>query len=320
MRNPFTIKILFGNLGLKILGVAMALLLWFHVATNRQYDTTIDYTLEYINLPDSLVLSGRPQASVHVVAQGSGKSLLRFRWLDRRWPIDLSEARIGTFTIPLDVSHAPLLGLDGVQIIGLLGDSSLTLIVDSLAVKVAPIVSDALWQTAPGFVRVGEEQWTPATVAVTGPKEVLKSISEVHSAHLETFDLSEPFDREVGLVVPPGYGLAMSPNLARLRQAVEPYVTRQFNELAIRVTAKSSPDSYSSVPLTAAVQLGGPRSIMGQVLPDSISVMCVIADEDTSGARRPLWVYAPEPLQVLRTTPDSVTIRRNVRARTSTRN
>jgi len=320
MKKRITIKSLFQNPGLKLAGLGLALLLWFHVATNKEYETTIDYTFDYINLPDSLILAARPTETVQANVQGSGKLLLRFWWQTRRWPIDLTGARVGTLTLPLDPSDAPLFGLDGVQVLDLKGADHLTLVVDSVAQKTVPIVTDAVWQIAPDFVRVGLEQWAPDSVTVSGPKEALKNINEVRSTRLDLKERSEPFDRDVDLSPPRSYGVTITPEAAHLRQAIEPYVTREFSGLSIRVATTSTRDTCSVDPNVVSVQLGGPASIMDRVNPDSISVVCAIAEHDTSGGRRSLWVYAPEPLQVLRTSPDSVTIWRDERPRTDSRN
>ena len=109
MKNPLTIKNVFRNPGLKLVGLGMALLLWFHVATNREYDTIIDYTLDYVNLPDSLILAARPAQSIQATAQGSGKLLLRFWWQNRHWPS--TQLQVGQYRdgqLARDVGHTSL--------------------------------------------------------------------------------------------------------------------------------------------------------------------------------------------------------------------
>lgn len=320
MSKRVTIKSLFQNPSLKLAGLAMALLLWFHVATDKEFETTIDYTFEYVNLPDSLILAARPGESIEASVQGSGKVLLRFWWQNRRWPIDLTDARVGTLTIPLEPSDAPLFGLDGVQVLDLQGTDHLTLVIDSVAEKIVPIVTDAVWQIAPDFVRVGPEQWDPDSVRVRGPKEAIKTVKDVRSTRLDLKERSEPFDRDVDLTPPRAYGITITPDKARLLQLIEPYVTREFDGLTIRVATTSTRDTCTVQPCSVSVELGGPESIMNRVNPDSISVVCAVAEHDTSGGRRSLWVYAPEPLQVLRTTPDSVTIWRDENAGPHSRN
>jgi YbbR domain-containing protein len=320
MKKPLTIKGVFRNPGVKLVGLGMALLLWFHVATDRDYEATIDYTLEYVNLPASLMLAALPTQTIQATAQGSGKLLLRFWWQKRQWPIDLSDARVGTLTIPLEVADAPVLGLGGIQILDLQGVDHVTLVIDSLARKTVPIITDAVWQISPDFVRVGPEQWLPDSVTVTGPKAALRDINGVRSTHLELKDRNESFELEADLAVPQEYGVSVLPDRARLRQSIEPYATGEFTELAIHVATTSKRDTCSVEPKTVTVEIGGPKSVMERIVGDSISVVCAIADRDPSGIRRSLWVYVPEPLQVLRTSPDSVTIRRDARPRTSSRN
>ncbi len=320
MRNPFTAKDMLSNPGLKLLGLLLALMLWFHVATNRDYETVVEYTLEYTGLPDSVVFLAEPPTIARVRAQGSGKLLLRTLWQNRRWPVDLSEAGTGSVRINIGPSDAPLFGIEGVQITELTSPRQMNLALDFLEQKTVPVVSESIWSTASGFVRVGTEDWTPGEVVLKGPRAALAGINQVSSERVEFLDRAESVDQEIKLVPPGQYGVTLSPARVHLRQTVEPLITRDFADLAIRVATTSHRDTCYVQPPQVDISVAGPESAMQAIILDSIQIVCAVSDQDTSGTRRSLWVYVPEPLEVLKTQPDSVTVWREPRPRTNPRN
>ena len=320
MENPFTLRKAFSNPGLKLLGLFLAVLLWFHVATNKDYEIDVSYAFDYVDLPDSLIIAEQPPQWTSVRQQGSGKLLIRMLWQTRVWSIDLSNARVGTNTILLSRFDVPLFGLEGIQVVDLGQYDSLRLVIDSVVTKQVPVLSDVVWEVAPGFVRMGNEQWEPDSATLTGPAQTLRQIKDVRSAPVEIRNQSEPVDREVDLVAPGRYAVTMKPQRVRLQQEIEPFIQQEFTNLNVVVATHSSRDTSTVVPPTVSVEVGGPQSAMHQLIPDSISVVCVVAAQDTTGQRRSLWVSVPEPLQVLKTDPDSVTVWRHDRPRSHTRN
>ena len=320
MRNPFTAKDMLSNPGLKVLGLLLALMLWFHVATNRDYETVVEYTLEFTGLPDSVVFLGEPPTIARVRAQGSGKQLLRTLWQNRRWPVDLSEAGIGSVRINLGPSDVPLFGIEGVQITELTSPRQVNLALDILEQKTVPLYSETVWSTAVGYVRVGSEDWTPGEVVLRGPRTALANISRVRSKRVDFLNQSESVDQDIDLISPGHYGITVSPAQARLRQTVEPIITRDFAALDVRVAITTHRDTCYVQPPQVDISVAGPESAMNEIILDSIQIVCAVGDQDTSGTRRSLWVHVPEPLQVLKAQPDSVTVWREPRPRTNPRN
>jgi YbbR domain-containing protein len=320
MRKPFNPKNALRNPWLKLAGLGLAVMLWFHVATNKEYETTVQYTFKYVNLPDSLTLAAPPATTIDVTAKGSGKLLLRLLWQRRTWEVDLADAEIGSQTLPLGPSVAPLFGIEGIEILDLQGRDHLTLAVDALDSEMVPLVSDLVWAVPSKFTRVGPEQWVPDSVLVKGPRQTLANIRGIQPVPPDLENVTTTVDREVALREPDAYGVEISPTKVRLHQVIEPFVEKVYPNLLVSVATSTAQEECYVEPQFVSVTLGGPRSLMEQAKPESISVVCAVADEDTSGARRSIWVHVPEPLQVLETRPDSVTIWRNGRTQTSSRN
>ena len=65
------------NRGLKILSFLTALLIWFHVTTERIYERTLNIPVSCVNLKENLFLAKSPPEKVEIKVQGKGRELLR---------------------------------------------------------------------------------------------------------------------------------------------------------------------------------------------------------------------------------------------------
>ena len=93
-------KWIVGNFGIKILSIFTALLLWFHVTTEKRYEKTIEIPISCVNLPENLLLTKSPPKLVKIKIRGNGKELLRFG-RSIKVVLDLKETDLGWKRIDL---------------------------------------------------------------------------------------------------------------------------------------------------------------------------------------------------------------------------
>ena len=86
-------KFILRNFGFKIVAVVMALLLWFHVATEKVYEYTKSFPVEMSNVPEGLVLAREVPKEIQVKIQGKGKELLKLLLMEKR----IIRDTVGTF-------------------------------------------------------------------------------------------------------------------------------------------------------------------------------------------------------------------------------
>jgi len=86
---------IFRNLGLKVLSIALATLVWGLVAGQREAERSLRVPLEYRNIPDQLELLGEPVSLVDVRLRGTSGALGQLRGTDLVAVIDLHSARPG---------------------------------------------------------------------------------------------------------------------------------------------------------------------------------------------------------------------------------
>ncbi len=90
-------EFLFGNLGLKIASLVLALLLYAHVVTEQPRESVVQIPLTLTGLPDSLTVSGRPPERVGVKIRGRWKDLIRLGFTSPYLPLDLGHATAGVY-------------------------------------------------------------------------------------------------------------------------------------------------------------------------------------------------------------------------------
>ena len=127
----------FRHIGLKILSLALAALLWLVVAGEQIVERALRIPLEFTNLPAQLELVGEPPTVVDVRVRGSSGALSRVAAGELVAVLDLRTARAGQRLFHLtgtDV-RAPF-GIEVVQI----SPSNVSVAFEPSATKVVPVV------------------------------------------------------------------------------------------------------------------------------------------------------------------------------------
>jgi YbbR domain-containing protein len=163
----------FRHLGLKVMAVALATLLWLIVAGDHLVERSLRVPLEYRNIPPELELVGDPPTEVDVRLRGSSALLGRLEPRDIVAVLDLSTARPGSrmFHLRSDEVRAPY-GVDVAQVI----PGTLAVDVEKSGRRTVPVVPALDGEPAPGFV-IGRVTSEPPTVEVAGPESRLKQLT-----------------------------------------------------------------------------------------------------------------------------------------------
>lgn len=162
----------FRHLGLKVLAVALASLLWLTVAGEHIVERSLRVPLEFRNIPEQLEIAGEPPATVSVRLRGSSALLSRVDPGEIVAVLDLSGARAGSrlFDIRNDEVRVPY-GVEVAQVM----PGTLSLDLEKSARRVIPVLPAVEGEPAPGYV-VGRTHSDPATVEVVGPESRLKQL------------------------------------------------------------------------------------------------------------------------------------------------
>lgn len=159
----------FRHIGLKIISIALAALLWLVVAGEQVVERALRIPVELTNVPADLELVGDAPAVADVRVRGSSGILSRITAGELVAVLDLRDARPGPrlFTLAGSDVRAPF----GVQVVQVT-PSNVSITLERSATKIVPVVPEVDGEPAPGFI-VGTISADPATVAVVGPSSAL---------------------------------------------------------------------------------------------------------------------------------------------------
>jgi YbbR domain-containing protein len=163
----------FRHIGLKVVAIALATLLWLIVAGDHLVERSMRVPLEFRNIPTALEIVGDPPTEVDVRVRGSSTLLARLEPRDIVAVLDLAIARPGSrmFHLRTDEVRAPY-GVEVAQVV----PGTLALDLETSGRRTVPIVPALDGEPAPGFV-IGRVTSDPPTVEVEGPDSRLKQLT-----------------------------------------------------------------------------------------------------------------------------------------------
>lgn len=157
------------HIGLKIMSIALAALLWLAVAGEQIVERALRIPLEFTNVPVGLEPVGESPDVVDVRVRGSSGRLSRIATGELVAVVDLAGARPGQRLFHLSSSdvRAPF-GVEILQVV----PASLYMTFEPSAMKVVPVVPEVEGDPAPGY-EIGVRTAEPATVEIIGPQSAV---------------------------------------------------------------------------------------------------------------------------------------------------
>lgn len=181
--SDFFRRYIWHNLGLKIVSIALATVLWMAVAHDPVAEIAIEVPIEFRNVPNDLEINTEhiPQAQIRL--RGPERLVRRLQASDVHPEIDLAGARPGerTFDLTAQQIHKPY-ELDVVQVVP--GQFHLTF--DTRMIRSVPIRPRVMGSFAAGY-SIDRILAEPAMTTVIGPRA---RVAAVENATTDPVDVS----------------------------------------------------------------------------------------------------------------------------------
>src|SRR5688500_157935 len=131
--------LLLDNLGLKLVALLLAVVVYLHVFTERPATTMVSFPIQFEDLADSLTLTGEVPREVQAELRGTGKQFIRLWLTEPRLKLSLSGAGQGPFRRRLTAEDLPLMSSDHLEVVRLVGPDSLDLQIDRKISRSLPV-------------------------------------------------------------------------------------------------------------------------------------------------------------------------------------
>ncbi len=296
----------FRNLGLKVLSVAIALLLWLAVSGEPIVERSLRVPLELQNIPDQLELVDIPPPGVDVRVRGASGLLSHLSAGDIVAVLDLSFARPGRRLFPLtpDRVHGPS-GIEVAQV----NPSTIALEFERSATRALHVVPSIEGQPADGY-EIDHVSVQPSTAEVLGPDTVLRQLDRVITEPVSVNGVRTTFREMVTMGVGAAGVRLKTPGRAMVTVTIVPLpLQRTIRGVPVRIRSVAPQLTAQLTPSEVAVDVKGPRELL-----ESLGSEAFAASVDLAGlgrGRYNLQVHV-EPLQhleILRVDPGTVVAR-----------
>jgi YbbR domain-containing protein len=292
----------FKNVGLKVLSIGLALLLWLLVAGEQLVERALRIPLELTPIPEQLEIVGEAPTVVDVRVRGSSGAIGRVAAGELVAVLDLKDAREGQRLFHLTPAHVRVpFGVEVVQIT----PTNVSIRFERSTTKVVPVVPSADGFPAEGYV-VGAMGATPSTVELVGGASVLATITEAVTEPVSVAGRASSFTEEVAIGSPDPLVRLRTPQTAQVSvniaaAPVEWLVAR----VPVQIRNANRPTSVS--PLVVNLYVRGPQNSQ-QISADDFDAWV-----DVDGLPRgkyPLTVrfLTPARIGVIRVDPERVQV------------
>jgi YbbR domain-containing protein len=257
----------FRHLGLKVLSLALATVLWLTVAGEHVVERGLRVPIEFRNVPQSLEIVGNTPDTMNVRVRGSSAVLSRLQPGDIVAVLDLSSARAGSriFTVRTDQVRAPF----GVEVSQVL-PATIPLDLESSLQRRVPVLPSVEGDPAPGFV-IGHESAEPPTVEIVGPESHVRQVSEARTEPVDVSGARARVRDVVNIGVADSSVRLVEPQNATVIVDVLPApVEKQIENVPVRARNLRNRLQVDASPKTVRVTVRGPREALAALQSESI--------------------------------------------------
>jgi YbbR domain-containing protein len=297
----------FRHLGLKVLAITLASVLWFTVAGEHVVERSLRVPLAVRNLPKNLEIVGDLPESVDVRVRGSAAQLSRLDNGDMVAMLDLTTARTGSrlFHLRADEVTVPY-GIDVAQVL----PPTISLSLERSVRRIVPIVPPTDGDPAPGFV-VGRISAEPSTVLVVGPESHVRDVASATTEPVEINGKSERVRDVVTVgVIDSSVRLVEQPQSATVVIEILPApVEREVPGVPVRSRNLAKGLGQRIVPPVVRVNIRGQRDVLGRIGPDTIDAFVDLAGLGPGSYRLRVQVDPSEEVGIGAVSPSAVAVR-----------
>src|SRR5208282_887738 len=186
-------KILFSNLGIKVLSVVLAISMWIFVTYRGQSEMAVDVPIGFKNVPKGLELLRESAKVATLNLRGHERLLKSLKPMDINVFVDLSNAKRGETTFYLDKNAVVVPGTVDILRVE---PTSVRVVLDESMVKTLPVKASIIGAPEKGF-RIASADVKPSVVTVEGARTELERIAVLRT---EAVDVSG-FDSDINETV-----------------------------------------------------------------------------------------------------------------------
>ncbi|HNQ42913.1 MAG TPA: YbbR-like domain-containing protein [Candidatus Cloacimonadota bacterium] len=280
------------NLGLRILAVILAVLIWLQSVLATEHRTQVNLRVNLTSLPQNLTLDNVPK-SIPFTIKGRGWDILGFMLSKPNVSIDASKITPDSDIIALDDYKIDIPESQNITLLGPAQSNNIAVQADVFHRRVVPIRLDFADDNVKRRLSELRYLTNPSEISIFGPKSKIQNISSIFTIPVTMEMLTESrFD--LALVLPVD-DVSLSDTKVTVTISSAQQAVRVFSEVILPPWC---------LPSRVAVKVQGAGSILDRFQASQIEIK-VAAEPDAEGFYA-VEAVLPEGIELLALTPDKV--------------
>ena len=297
--NPFR------KLGLKLLSIAIAVMLWLAVGGEQVVERTLRSPLELQNIPESLEVVGDAPSTVDVRVRGASSTLGQLSSGDVVTVLDTTTAKPGRrlFHLTPEQVRVPF-GVD----VTFVGPATIPLLFERQVTKIIPVAPAIEGQPAPGYF-IERLQVDPAEVEVVGPESALRVLQQAATEPVELAGATSSVREVVNIGLPDSTARLRSPRTARVTVSIAPVRSeRTLAAVPVRMKNLRSTLSARATPTSVSATVRGADDVLRSISTDDVVVSVDLSGLGPGRYTLDVHLTSRHTLGVVRITPAQVQV------------
>lgn len=250
---------IFENLGLKLLSVALASIVFAHVVTEKEREVDLVVPLRLANVPAGMTYLGEPPRELQIRARGTGKQLLWLRLFKVEARVNASDAIVGRYQRAFSPADITLPPASGVKVVEVLEPRSFSLDFDTVASRRVKVFATVVGIPASGYAVAGSPLVRPDSVWVTGARQLVEKMDLLRTSSVDIASSREPTVAKVP-VDARDLPVSVEPPEVVVEVPVERLAQQRFDRVPVEILRSSEIRRVASDPGSGSVVVFGPES------------------------------------------------------------
>ena len=279
---------LIDSIGVKLVALIVALMIWFNASGQQEAKRNYVANLRFVNLPDSLTLTGRIPSEAELSVTGTRRDLFFMGFRKISVMVNMARARPGRFSQRLSVSDVLLPPNVEPGDVRILSPFSVEVGIERLLSKrvwVAVILSGSLVQNQ---LLNEVPNARPDMVVVTGPESAVKPLEKLPTKPIDLGRIRESLERETALDYDPDL-FTCAPDKVVVTISVSARGRRVLANVPPTILIDDDSHSTEIFPKTVSLTIEGPQSMLDTLSSGDVTVLV-----DLSGRPPGQYTLAPE--------------------------
>lgn len=250
----------------------LAIMLWFLVVLGKTYEHTFEIPVEPVYIkPHKMITNDFPRFAL-VKFQGSGKEMLRMRFVNTpTLKVNLSTINF-RFAFPLTSDMVDLSNRTEISTIDIISpDSILFLLDDRISIKL-PVKEQLEVDLQAGFTQYGEVKLVPDSVTFVGPKSRASRIKTIFSEKVMLSEVKRNINVALKLIQPEIFGSTIDPDRIHALVKIERIGEKIVKNLVLNIRNSPRDRIVLVEPGSIDVKLNGAVSQLKDIDKDKIEV------------------------------------------------